>query len=69
MLIEKEMDSLMDCQRLPFMPDTPDDDLVLLHQYHVSETYPMHSHEFYEIFYVVKGQAHQQRAQRRGHRD
>ena len=47
----------MDCQRLPFMPDTPDDDLVLLHQYHVSETYPMHSHEFYEIFYVVKGQA------------
>ena len=43
----------MDCQRLPFMPDTPDDDLVLLHQYHVSETYPMHSHEFYEIFYVV----------------
>ena len=55
MLIEKEMDSLMDCQRLPFMPDTPDDDLVLLHQYHVSETYPMHSHEFYEIFYVVKG--------------
>lgn len=57
MLIEKEMDSLMDCQRLPFMPDTPDDDLVLLHQYHVSETYPMHSHEFYEIFYVVKGQA------------
>lgn len=47
----------MDCERLPFVPDTPNDDLVLLHQYHVSETYGLHCHEFYEVFYVVKGQA------------
>lgn len=47
----------MQCERLSFVPDTPDDDLVLLHQYHVSETYAMHSHVFYEVFYVTKGQA------------
>ncbi len=47
----------MDCERLPFVPDTPNDDLVLLHPFHVSETYALHTHEFYEVFYVVKGQA------------
>lgn len=47
----------MTCERLPFIPDTPNDDLVLLHQLHVSETYACHMHEFYEVFYVVKGQA------------
>lgn len=47
----------MSCKRLPFIPDTPNDDLVLLHQFHVSETYVCHTHEFYEVFYVVKGQA------------
>ena len=47
----------MDCERLPFVPDTPNDDLVLLHQYRVSETYALHRHEFYEVFYVLRGQA------------
>ena len=47
----------MTCERLPFIPDTPNDDLVLLHQFHVFETYSLHSHEFYEVFYVVRGQA------------
>ena len=47
----------MECERLPFVPDTPNDDLVLLHQYHVSDTYALHRHEFYEVFYVIKGQA------------
>ncbi len=31
--------------------------LSFLHQMSVSETYPMHTHDFYEIFYVVKGRA------------
>ena len=47
----------MTCERLPFIPDTPNDDLVLLHQFHVFETYGLHMHEFYEVFYVVHGQA------------
>ncbi|MGI5885176.1 MAG: GNAT family N-acetyltransferase [Candidatus Spyradocola sp.] len=47
----------MDCERLPFVPNTPNDDLVLLHQYRVSETYALHCHEFYEVFYVLRGQA------------
>ena len=47
----------MSCERLPYIPDSPDDDLVLMHQFRVSETYPLHTHEFYEIFYVVRGQA------------
>ena len=47
----------MTCERLPFIPDTPNDDLVLLHQFHVCETYGLHRHAFYEVFYVVRGQA------------
>lgn len=47
----------MDCKRLAFVPDTPNDDLVLLHQFRVSETYGLHCHEFYEVFYVLGGQA------------
>ena len=47
----------MECERLPYVPDSPDDDLVLVHQFSVSETYAYHCHEFYEIFYVVRGQA------------
>lgn len=47
----------MTCERLSFIPDTPNDDLVLLHQFHVFETYGLHMHEFYEVFYVVRGQA------------
>ena len=47
----------MSCERLPYIPDLPDDDLVLMHHFQVSETYPLHTHEFYEIFYVVRGQA------------
>ena len=47
----------MQCERLPFVPDSPDDDLVLVHQFSVSETYAYHCHEFYEIFYVIRGQA------------
>lgn len=31
--------------------------ISFLHQMSVSETYPIHTHDFYEIFYVVKGRA------------
>lgn len=48
---------MTECERLPFVPDSPDDDLVLLHQFHVSETYALHCHTFYEVFYVLRGQA------------
>ena len=47
----------MTCERLSFIPDTPNDGLVLLHQFHVFETYGLHMHEFYEVFYVVRGEA------------
>lgn len=47
----------MTCERLPYVPDSPDDDLVLVHQFSVAETYAYHCHEFYEIFYVIRGQA------------
>ncbi len=39
----------------------PKEDMVcgisFLHQNSVSETYPMHTHDFFELFYVVKGRA------------
>ncbi len=31
--------------------------ISFLHQNSVSETYPVHTHDFYEIFYVVQGRA------------
>ncbi len=31
--------------------------ISFLHQNSVSETYPLHTHDFFEIFYVVKGRA------------
>lgn len=47
----------MECERLPFDPQAPGDIFSVFRQYRVSETYHMHTHTYYEIFYVLKGQA------------
>ena len=57
LIAEEGRKRIWTAKRLPFVPDTPNDDLVLLHQYRVSETYALHRHEFYEVFYVLRGQA------------
>ncbi len=47
----------METECLHFQTDDPSDGLGLLRQYVVSETYHRHGHDFYELFFVLNGQA------------
>ncbi len=47
----------MNVEKLYFMQEDKPCKISFLHQMSVGETYPIHTHDFYEIFYVVKGRA------------
>lgn len=47
----------MEVEVLHHNPDDEKDGLGVLRQYQVSETYHRHGHDFYELFFVLNGQA------------
>ncbi len=53
--IDQKLNPTIDCLSLPEL------DVICgvsyLHQKSVSETYPLHTHDYYEIFYVMEGKA------------